>query len=451
MPDPWRLLRRVACPACLLLVLAGCATTGANHAEAPQPSEPAGQPVVLERPPVLVVEAIVVDKKGAPVDTLHVRDFWIEVDGRRRNGVALARLYQGPGASPLASSITATTPGEALPVAEPRRTVVMIVDQPSLSPGDERRAHETVDRCMTALGVSDRIAVLSLPTRAGPTTISFDRAAIRETLAGLRPLRSSGAEALNLDAADVRPPTDDALRAGAAGALDPATAEARDDMAGPGDVSPAALKAHALSSLGGLRQILRALRQMPGGKTILLLSAGLVATAAAAELRAVTEEAARAQARIFVLQVPSSAGFGEAGARDLHLLAQDTGGRVVPLTNKPEQALDRLAAQLAFSYLLLLAPMPEDVDMVPHALNVTLPRRPDLVIQTAKHVFSGRLAPEALAASLSPRAIAESAAAGGRSFAAPATVTSTPSAPAPFRHDPALDLILARVAEYVSD
>ncbi|HEX7484544.1 MAG TPA: hypothetical protein VF332_00200, partial [Vicinamibacterales bacterium] len=57
--------------------------------------------------------------------------------------------------------------------------------------------------------------------------------------------------------------------------------------------------------------------------------------------------------------------------------------------------------------------------------------------------------PEALAASLSPRALAESASVGAPPFAAPAP--AAPPAPAPFRHDPALDLIFARVSEYVWD
>ena len=83
-----------------------------------------------------------------------------------------------------------------------------------------------------------------------------------------------------------------------------------------------------------------------------------------------------------MLQVPTaSASYRDAGEKDLRAVAQETGGSLVPLPGKPEAALDRLAGQLSFSYLLLLSPMPGDADAAPHALGVTLPRRSDLVVQ----------------------------------------------------------------------
>jgi len=451
-------------------VLAGCASSGAGRAAAPAPAEPSGPPLVLDRPPALVVEAIVTDKKGAPVDTLHVRDFEVSVDGRRRSGVAMARLYRGPGASVLAASAAGAAPGEAQPVAEPTRTIVLVVDQPSLGPGDEKRAHALVEACLGALGVADSVAVVSLPMRPGPA-LEFDRAAIRGALAALRPLRAAGAEAWNIDAAETTRPGDDTRRPGA-GAVNPTisaetTAEERPGTppanppgdappapaGGANEVSPAVLKAHAVSSLAGLRQVLRALGQVPGGKTILFVSAGLVATDAQPEARAVAEEAARAQARIFVLQVPTVSSFGDPGARDLQRLAQDTGGRLVPTSSKPEQAVERTIGQLAFSYLLLLAPVAGDTDPAPHALQVTLPARRDLTIAIARAVAPGRITREALAASLSPRAAAEAARTEERPpvVPRPAAPPGAKPGPVPFPHDRSLDLLLGRVSEYVWD
>ena len=433
-----RCLREVGA-ACLLAVATACATTGGAPRGGAPTVEPDTPPLTLDAPPKLVVEAIVVDKKGAPVEGLRARDFAVSIDGRRRAGMAIARLYRGPGANLLAASRTATTPGEVLPIPEPSRTIVAILDQASFFPGDETRAREVVNSCLALLGLSDRIAVVSLPARPGAAAISFDRAAIRQTLANLRALGALGAEALNIEAADTSPerPT------GPPGAI-----PARDDprpAGGAGEhetVSPAVSRAHAISTLSGLRQILQVLGMAPGAKTVLLISSGLVATDAASLAQAVVDDAARAQARIFVLQVPSSSRFGESGARDLHLLAQETGGRLIPLTSKPEQALERLAGQLAFSYLLLLAPMPGDSDPVSHALQVTLPKRPDLTVQAARRVAPGRLAPNALVKALSPRASPP-----------PAAVGDTPrsSASPPAQHDSSLDLLLDRVSQYVWD
>ena len=98
--------------------------------------------------------------------------------------------------------------------------MVVVLDQPSFGPGDERRAGSIVEAWMTAVGVADQVAVVSLPLRTG-ATIAFERAAIRQSLAALKPLRTAGAEALAIDA------------------VDPALA---------GKVSPASLRAHAVSS-----------------------------------------------------------------------------------------------------------------------------------------------------------------------------------------------------------
>ena len=433
-----RCLREVGV-ACLLAVATACATTGGAPRGGAPTVEPDTPPLTLDAPPKLVVEAIVVDKKGAPVEGLRARDFAVSIDGRRRAGMAIARLYRGPGANLLAASRTATTPGEVLPIPEPSRTIVAILDQASFFPGDETRAHEVVNSCLALLSLSDRIAVVSLPARPGAAAISFDRAAIRQTLANLRALGALGAEALNIEAADANPER----LPGPPGAI-PAPDDRRPAV-GAGEremVSPAVLKAHAISTLSGLRQVLQVLGMAPGAKTVLFISSGLVATDAASLAQAVVDDAARAQARIFVLQVPSSSRFGEAGARDLHLLAQETGGRLIPLTSKPEQALERLAGQLAFSYLLLLAPMPGDSDPVSHALQVTLPKRPDLTVQAARRVAPGRLAPNALLKALSPRASPP-----------PAAVGDTPrsSASPPAQHDSSLELLLDRVSQYVWD
>jgi hypothetical protein len=274
----WRLLGRAAWALALLVALAGCASSGANRAPAAAPGEPSGPPIALERPPVLVVEAIVTDRKGAPVTTLRVSDFQVSVDGRRRPGAALARLYRGPGAAALAASVTSIAPGETQPVAEPSRTIVLVVDQPSFGPGDEQRARTIVEAWMAAAGVADQVAVVSLPLRRG-ATIAFERTAIRQTLAALKPLRAAGAEALAIEAADpalageeTKPPGGQAAgqRQGVRAGENP-EGEAPRSEAGGGEVSAAVLKAHAVSSLGGLSTVLRSLAKSPGAKTVLFV------------------------------------------------------------------------------------------------------------------------------------------------------------------------------------
>ena len=301
----WRLLVRAAWPVIFLVALAGCASSGANRAPAAAPDEPSGPPVVLERPPVLVVEAIVTDKKGAPVTTLRVSDFQVSVDGRRRPGAAVARLYRGPGAAALAASVTSTAPGETQPVAEPSRTIVLVIDQPSFGPGDETRARTIVEAWLAAVGVADQVAVVAAAAARG----RHDRLRARGRFARRSPPSGRSGPPAPRRCRSRPPiprwPARTPGRPPAEGAGRPAQTAQRRTRARartrrtkrrrrrrrprptPASVSPAVLKAHAVSSLGGLSAVLRSLATVPGGKTILFVSAGLVATNARAEAAAV--------------------------------------------------------------------------------------------------------------------------------------------------------------------
>ena len=413
---------RAAWPVVFLVALAGCASSGANRAPAAAPDEPSGPPVALERPPVLVVEAIVTDKKGTPVTTLRVSDFQVSVDGRRRPGAAVARLYRGPGAAALAASVTSTAPGETQPVAEPSRTIVLVIDQPSFGPGDEARARTIVEACLATVGVADQVAVVSLPLRRG-ATIAFERAAIRQDArraeaAQGRRRRGAGdggrrprAGRRRRQAARGRRRSPARPRQEARAVENPPNEETPRPEAAAGEVSSAVLKAHAVSSLGGLSAVLRSLAESPGAKNDPLRLRGTRhrERGASRPPRCWTTPPARRRGSSRC-RCPRPAGsYRDAGERDLRDLAQDTGGALVPLSSKPEAALERLAGQLSFSYLLMLAPMPGDTDPGPHALAVTLPRRSDLVVQAPRRVTSGRVTADAIVASLSPQAAAAAA------------------------------------------
>jgi hypothetical protein len=105
----------------LCLVAAGAGLTSSLRAAGPQrlPADPQLPPASLGAPPALIVDAIVVDRKGAPVEDMRARDFEVIVDGRRRNGVAMARAYREPGAAGVAALRPATVPGEVQPIVEP--------------------------------------------------------------------------------------------------------------------------------------------------------------------------------------------------------------------------------------------------------------------------------------------------------------------------------------------
>jgi hypothetical protein len=444
---------------CLLVAVAGCATAREGPPALPSTSSAAPvAPVTLDAPPVLVVEAVITDKKGAPAQDVRAMDFEIAVDGRRRPGLAIGRLYRGPGAEFAARNRSVGAPGEVLPMSEPNRAVFVVVDQASLGRGDEPAARGAAEAFISGLGLSDLVAVVSLPAPRGTTAVTFDRADGRKALAAIRAYRPTAAQAMSLDAADgVLGSIDAVAPAGSEGTVGnpeensgrvPGSREggARDAPADESSLSPAVLRAHARSTLLGLNGLLKSLVGTPGGKTVILICAGLVANDAVPELNGAIDTAARARARVVVLQLPTLASFGDAGTRDLQRLARETGGRVVTLGGKPQQAIDRVIAELSQSYLLLLAPVPGDASPGPHKLAVTLRRRPDLSVQAPALVVPGRVTREMLVSALSPRAVT---APPPRAQPAPPPTSGT-TGPR-FAHDRAVDLVLARASQYAAD
>jgi hypothetical protein len=470
-----RQIVRTALAVPLLCLLAACATTGGRAPAAPG-SAPA--PVTLDRPPSLVIEAVVTDRKGSPAQDLRVTDFDVAVDGKKRTGLALGRLFRGPGAEFLATSSGPGGPGEVLPIAEQDRVIVLVVDQASFSAGDERSAREVGQAIVGMLGLSDRLAVVTLPSSEGTKTIDFERVEAGKILTQLRPLwgramvttyyplpaDDTAAQVAAQLAAQERAA---AAAAAAAGGEARAEGEAASELPtqraltpGAEAIPPGALKAHAASTLGGLAQVARSLGSVPGGKTILFLSSGIVAADLSGEFGAVVSEAAKAHVRIVSVQVPSTSALHEVGAPDLRALAQATGGRLVALGGKPQQAIERLAGELSFSYLLILAPMPGDGDPTPHTVTVTLRQPGGRALQAPRLVLAWRIAPDRLSAALTPRAQVEAA----RAAAPPPPGPATGPAPGPyagaiaglpgfalFKHDPSVDLVLARVSQYALD
>lgn len=452
----------------VLLGLAACATStgrGPGPGTTPSPTEPTPVPVSLETPPDLVIEAVVTGRDGRPYENLRASDFEVTVDGRRRLGVAVARLYRGPGADFMARQHPATLPGEVTPLSEPTRTVIVAIDQASLLRGEEPAAREAAEACMALLGISDKVGVVALPLDERNQEISVDRARARETLSRLRAMSfvtaasmadeeqkaaSDAAERVERDRREASrdEPVDAASRkteqAPLPETMRPATLG---DRGGTSQAARAAARSHAASTLDALRRILRSVESEPGGKTILFLSAGLVAVEAESDLRATIDASARAHARVISLRLPTASPLRNDGVADLQRLAEQTGGSLVTLTARPQRLLERLAEQLSQSYLLLLAPARDDAVPGPHAVRVQAPGRKDVSVQAPAIAARGRLRREDLMAALSPAARAAVA----RPAPEPPAAALSGRGNRPFFHDHAVDLVLARVSQYVSD
>jgi VWFA-related protein len=389
---------------------------------------PQGVPAAPLQPvrPSFIIDAIAIDRQGNLADDLRAADFDVMVDGQRRP-LMLGRLYRGPGATLQAAGRQGLAPGEADALAEPSRIVLLVIDQASFLPGDERRIRLVADNCLGLLGLSDRVALFMLPNADDTVTLSTDRDALRRSLARVRALRAT--EAITDSNPETRDPRGETLDE-----MVRAMPERREET-----LSPDATKAHATATIAALRELLERLRAIPGTKTVLLVSAGLVVDDAARQMGEAALAAASSHTRIYSIQVPTPAPrFAEVGRAGLLALAQETGGTLVTLAEKSGQALQRMAAQMSFSYLLMLAPTRDDADGRPRRVRVTS-RRKNVVIHASPHLVAGSLPVEPLAAPMARDA--------APAAAAPPSASGRPAV----RRDPALDGVLARAVEYIAN
>lgn len=430
--------RQFAAAALAIGLVAAVTVTGASRQAPPLGSQPA-----------YVIDAVVVDGRGALVEDMQPSDFEVTVDGRRWIGVSLQRLYRGPGSTELALSRQARqAPGEMPATAEPSRLVLMIVDQASFLPGDEIRARLVAEGCLGVLGLGDRVAIMTLPATTRAVDFSTDREAVRSGLTRLRALRSTddnpGAETPG--GAEVDPARELKTR-------EPERANTLEDitrnLAGASRevISAPAMKEHGQAVLDVLAQVFSFMRDFPGTKTVLLISAGSVFDGLGEELSRVVALAPAAGARLYAVQVPTTAErFEEMGRNGLRQLALDTGGQVFTLQNRPTEALQRLAVEMSFSYLLLLAPSEQAGDAgdagEPRSLQVRSRRR-GATVRAARFVAAGgaKIIPAPPVPPPPPAATAR-AGAGGKSAAPPAPKGGG-------RRDPALDAVIARATDYV--
>ena len=155
----------------------------------PQVPPPSGQVQTASGVPPLVIEAVAVDRNGQVVMDMRASDFLVTVDGQPRPNITVAPLFRGPGALGLAGARAGLPPGEQPPRAEPSRIVVIVADQGSFLPGDDRRAMGIAENCLGLLGLADRVMFLRLPDLAGAQTLSADREPVRQALRFVQALR----------------------------------------------------------------------------------------------------------------------------------------------------------------------------------------------------------------------------------------------------------------------
>ncbi|MGE3273660.1 MAG: hypothetical protein AB7O67_01020 [Vicinamibacterales bacterium] len=319
--------------------------------------------VAQPAPATATTEATVLDADGRQVATLGAADFQVTVDGQARRVVAADYIRLDAardGGSPYYSTNRSSAPAG--------RFVLLLVDQRQIAPEAAPAAMQALARLVNALSAHDRIALAAIPAPGEFVDFTTDHGQVRQALLRIRgepllPGRRTGlslAEALAIhERSDMRLATR-ALDRECGSGLDADTRlRCQGDVARQAGELAGAARDRSRQTLAAIDDVLRRLEPIVGPKTVLLVSAGLLADHQRASIDAVAATAASVRASIDVLLVTDPP-VGRGGAREgpgLTVLANAARGGVHRLD---ANGLDRIREAVAGYYVLGLEAVPTD-------------------------------------------------------------------------------------------
>lgn len=381
---------------------------------------------------LIAVDVQVVDGKGQPIEILDRDNFQVTIDGKKRR-VTSANLVQHTSADdgrlnglpPPAGGASALTADGA------GRTFILAIDAGSFSPGEAMPVLDAARDFVRKLPAGDRVGLFTMP-RFGPNVNpTVDHSAVKSAIDRLAGQRQSLAGQFHLSVSEIIDISSETAGLGAptmaitnpAGtrgapafvATDLSTLQrvqqrecrsATDFGCHEAIVSEAAalskhLEERVLQSLDGLNGLLQLLREFPGRKTVVVLSAGMAVSDRpgarldiGTEATQLGEQAAHANATIYALHIElgmrraySAEARRAPGAgsldreqrlseRMLDEFSGASGGALLSvLVGSGERALDRVLRETSSFYLLGVEPANMDRDGRTHRLNVKVNQR----------------------------------------------------------------------------
>jgi VWFA-related protein len=405
--------------------------------------------------PTVFVDAVVIDDAGRPVTTLKPSEFRVTVDKEPRQVESIRYVFRGPGA--VTSASLADPAREAPAAAEHGRLVLVVVDETSIQPGQEKPVVAATARILDELAAGDRATVITLPLPRNRTEASTDAPSRAATLAKVRG-RATEQDANASRAAEEVKALQEAREQAAAAALgdpdDPSRAAERQQAAlqavrtpRADDADPEARQEHR-GTARALQPIVEGFRAVPGLKTVIVVRQADAFDAGDADRQksvdALIEAAVRSRTVIHLVAVGGTNRKMSSAAEGLRQAAVGSGGTFTALGQpKDARAYDALRSALWGGYLIeVAAPGGVGKDGL-HALRVTTTLGGASVRTAQWWVPRNDPVPEVVSRTSAPAA--------------------APSAPAPAappaagKHakraradDPQLTILVARMNEYLS-
>lgn len=349
---------------------------------------------------LISVDVHVVDKNGKPIVDLKPEDFEVDIAGRGRRIASVQFVsYAVAGTPGPQTRPTGEGPATDPSGPRPRRMYVLAVDEHSLHTNNAMAAVNAAERFIDRLQPDDLVGVYAYPTGVAQHDMTTDHAAVRKVLQKIGGLFNEPANSLNLSRSEIIDCANndrDCLlkvmqRECSGGAC--STVQIRQEALSLAGF----METMASQSIGGLRSLVRGLREVSGRKTLVLVSGGLVTTDQAGgrlnvrnEVAAVGREASLANVNVFALHldwsfieaVTNRRGMRTSYFRDsnmaasgLEAIAGNAGGTVIRVQGtSPDVAFDRVLRETSGHYLLGVESIAEDRDGQPKAIRVKVKR-----------------------------------------------------------------------------
>ncbi len=393
-----------ATPATIAIIVITVAV-GASLISAARGDQKPQAPVFRGGVDLVAVDVQIIDKEGRPIPSLGPSDFEVSIGSGRRRVVSadFIRCSESAPASEADAARPAPAAGApAMPRQPSGRIIVLAVDEHSFRTAAARAAMQAASRFLDHLEPDDRVGLFAYPTGANRLNLTRDHAEVRKELDSIVGLLNVPRSRYNLSVTEVVD-----ITAGDTDALNSAVAREcpRDARNCAREIRTEALSLGSLfemevaQSLNGLHGLLESLARVPGRKTLVVVSGGLLATDRPGgrpdlrtETMALGREAAAANASLYGLHMDSS--FLDAFSADkrsptpammrdstvlglgLDLFTGAAGGALMRVeAGTGDRAFERVLRETSAYYLLGVEPSDADRDGRAHFIRVKVKQR----------------------------------------------------------------------------
>ena len=219
---------------------------------------------------VVAIEVTVVDKAGNPIEDLKPEDFQVWISQKSRRVITAAHVSYRSDARESASPPTPVRSETGVPAAAPRRIFVIAIDEHSFQTGAAMAAVSAAERFLSKLGTDDLVGLYAYPTGAAKQDPTTDHEAVRKALRNVMGLRHEPEGRFNMSLSEIIDCANgnvDAQRR----VMERACARGGctlQDIRNQAISLAGFLEMTVTQSVGGLRDLVRAMAASPARKTL---------------------------------------------------------------------------------------------------------------------------------------------------------------------------------------